>query len=166
MRQAPALATPPLDEAALPAAMARLMGLLLRGADAAEIVSSIDALVVEAERDDSEYSRYLAEMFRRFRAVLVPDPPLSGRPGPRPPRIGTGEAESATHELLTAADTGWLRERAGISVVDFDGGYALFDADDAQAAQAVLREALTHGDVTSFAPLRPTLAQIFKEVIQ
>ncbi|SMQ64043.1 ABC-2 type transport system ATP-binding protein [Plantibacter sp. VKM Ac-1784] len=70
------------------------------------------------------------------------------------------------YELLTAADTGWLRERPGISVVDFDGGYALFDADDAQAAQAVLREALTRGDVTSFAPLRPTLAQIFKEVIQ
>ncbi|HXH33313.1 MAG TPA: ATP-binding cassette domain-containing protein [Plantibacter sp.] len=70
------------------------------------------------------------------------------------------------YELLTSADTGWLRERAGISVVDFDGGYALFDADDAAAAQAVLREALTHGDVASFSPLRPTLAQIFKEVIQ
>jgi ABC-2 type transport system ATP-binding protein len=70
------------------------------------------------------------------------------------------------YELLSAADTGWLRERAGIAVVDFDGGYALFDADDAQAAQAVLREALAHGDVASFAPVRPTLAQIFKEVIQ
>ncbi|KQM16140.1 ABC transporter ATP-binding protein [Plantibacter sp. Leaf171] len=70
------------------------------------------------------------------------------------------------YELLTTADTGWLRERPGITVVDFDGGYALFDADDAAAAQAVLREALAHGDVTSFAPLRPTLAQIFKEVIQ
>jgi len=77
------------------------------------------------------------------------------------------EAHSGNrYELLTAADTGWLRERPGISVVDFDGGYALFDADDAAAAQAVLREALTHGDVASFAPLRPTLAQIFKEVIQ
>ena len=52
---------------------------------------------------------------------------------------------------------------AGLDGLDIEEAAS---ADDAQAAQAVLREALTQGDVTSFAPLRPTLAQIFKEVIQ
>ncbi|MFZ4895502.1 ABC transporter ATP-binding protein [Plantibacter sp. Mn2098] len=70
------------------------------------------------------------------------------------------------YELLGSADTGWLRGIAGVEVVDFDGGYALFDADSEAVAQTVLREALTRGDVASFSPQHPTLAQIFKEVIQ
>ncbi|MGG7466274.1 MULTISPECIES: ABC transporter ATP-binding protein [unclassified Plantibacter] len=70
------------------------------------------------------------------------------------------------YELLGSADAGWLRGIAGVEVVDFDGGYALFDAESEAVAQTVLREALTRGDVASFSPQRPTLAQIFKEVIQ
>ncbi len=77
-------------------------------------------------------------------------------------------AEHATHryELVSRGDTGWLRDEAGVRVVDFDGGYALFDADDDVTAQRVLREAVRRGDVTSFFPQRPTLAEIFTEVIQ
>jgi ABC-2 type transport system ATP-binding protein len=77
-------------------------------------------------------------------------------------------AEHATHryELLSGGDAGWLRVQPGITVLDFDGGYAVFDADDDASAQSVLRAAVARGDVASFAPQRPTLADIFKEVIQ
>jgi len=77
-------------------------------------------------------------------------------------------AQHATHryELVSRGDAGWLRDEPGITVLDFDGGYALFDADDDSAAQRVLRSAVSRGDVVSFAPQRPTLAEIFKEVIQ
>ncbi len=69
-------------------------------------------------------------------------------------------------ELETSADTGWLREEPGVSVIDFEGGSAVFDVDAAETAQRVLRRALAGGDVSRFAPQQPTLAQIFKEVIQ
>jgi ABC-2 type transport system ATP-binding protein len=77
-------------------------------------------------------------------------------------------SEHASHryELVSSGDAGWVREEPGVTVVDFDGGYALFDAPDPVAAQRVLRRAVERGDVASFAPQHPTLAQIFKEVIQ
>ena len=69
-------------------------------------------------------------------------------------------------ELVSAGDAGWLRSEPGVEVLEFDGGYAVFDADSDETAQLVLRRAVAHGDVASFAPQHPTLAQIFKEVIQ
>ncbi|WP_345751634.1 ABC transporter ATP-binding protein [Microbacterium rhizophilus] len=69
-------------------------------------------------------------------------------------------------ELVSSSDAGWLRDEPGIEVTEFDGGYAVFDAADDAAAQRVLRGALDRGDVAAFSPVRPTLAQIFKEVIQ
>ena len=84
---------------------------------------------------------------------------------------GEREALRAQHanrrfELVSASDAGWLRDQPGIEVLDFDGGYAVFDADSDDAAQRVLRDALSRGDVASFAPQHPSLAQIFKEVIR
>ncbi|GAA1858445.1 ABC transporter ATP-binding protein [Microbacterium koreense] len=70
------------------------------------------------------------------------------------------------YELVSSGDAGWLREEPGVEVLDFDGGYALFDVDTAERAQQILRRAVAVGDVASFAPQHPTLAQIFKEVIQ
>jgi ABC-2 type transport system ATP-binding protein len=70
------------------------------------------------------------------------------------------------YELISSGDAGWLRSEAGVTVVDFDGGYALFDADSEATAQHVLRTALTRGDVATFAPQHPSLAEIFKEVIK
>jgi ABC-2 type transport system ATP-binding protein len=74
------------------------------------------------------------------------------------------------YEIDVAGDAGWIRDEPGVKVIDFDGGYALFevsaDGDPAATAQAVLNRALQHGAVTRFAPQHPTLAQIFKEVIQ
>ncbi|WP_341933166.1 ATP-binding cassette domain-containing protein [Microbacterium sp. LWO14-1.2] len=70
------------------------------------------------------------------------------------------------YELVSSGDAGWLRAEPGVTVVDFEGGYALFDADGPETAQRVLRTAVERGDVASFAPKHPSLAQIFKEVIQ
>lgn len=68
-------------------------------------------------------------------------------------------------ELLFTGDAGWLRETEGVTVLDFDGGYALFDVDTDATAQRVLRRAVDEGAVTTFTPKHPSLAEIFKEVI-
>lgn len=73
---------------------------------------------------------------------------------------------SDRYELISAGDAGWLRTEPGVTVLDFEGGYALFDADGPETAQRVLRAAVDRGDVASFTPAHPSLAQIFKEVIQ
>jgi ABC-2 type transport system ATP-binding protein len=73
---------------------------------------------------------------------------------------------SHRYELVSTGDAGWLRAEAGVTVVDFEGGYAVFDVDSEQTAQRVLRDAVARGDVGSFAPQHPSLAQIFKEVIK
>ncbi|MEV8249686.1 ATP-binding cassette domain-containing protein [Microbacterium sp. NPDC076768] len=70
------------------------------------------------------------------------------------------------YELVSTGDAGWLRTEPGVTVVDFEGGYALFDADEPETAQRVLKSAVQRGDVASFTPKHPSLAQIFKEVIQ
>ena len=84
---------------------------------------------------------------------------------------GARDALRAQHstrrfELVSAGDAGWLRSEPGVEVLDFDGGYAVFDVDSDETAQRVLRRAVANGDVASFAPQHPSLAQIFKEVIQ
>ncbi|WP_298037643.1 ATP-binding cassette domain-containing protein [uncultured Microbacterium sp.] len=83
------------------------------------------------------------------------------------PREQLREQHSAPRwELETAADLGWLRSEPGVSVVDFEGGSAVFDAESPEIAQRVLQRALAGGAVNRFAPQHPTLSQIFKEVIQ
>lgn len=84
---------------------------------------------------------------------------------------GTREELRAAHSTLryqldSDADTGWLRSEPGVSVVDFEGGSALFDVDVPATAQRVLHGAVSRGEVTSFTPQHPSLAQIFKEVIR
>ena len=69
-------------------------------------------------------------------------------------------------EIHTDADAGWIQGVAGITVIDVDGGEAVFEADSDAASQSVLREALSRGAVHSFGHLRPSLAAIFKEVVQ
>lgn len=72
-----------------------------------------------------------------------------------------------------AADAGWVREQPGVAVTHLDGGFARFEADDEAAAQAVLASAVAAAQssggtavVRSFARVTPSLAQIFKEVVQ
>ena len=67
------------------------------------------------------------------------------------------------------ADAGWIRELPGIVVTHLDGGRARFEAERDEDAQAVLARAVAAGpdaSVRSFAPVTPTLAQIFKEVVR
>ncbi|ACQ81273.1 ABC transporter related [Beutenbergia cavernae DSM 12333] len=71
---------------------------------------------------------------------------------------------ASRYELTAATDVGWVRGVPGVEVVEFDGGSALFEADDA-AAQHVLRAAVERGPVTSFTPIRPTLGEIFRDVV-
>ena len=69
-----------------------------------------------------------------------------------------------------AADAGWVRDQAGISLTHLDGGYARFGAENDAAAQAVLARAVTGSadgtQVLRFGKLTPSLAQIFKEVVK
>ncbi|AWB90276.1 ABC transporter ATP-binding protein [Salinibacterium hongtaonis] len=76
------------------------------------------------------------------------------------------EHSGSRYELQLGEDAGWLRDEPGVSIVDFDGGYALFDTDTAETAQRILRTAVATGTVLSFAPQHPSLSQIFKEVIR
>ena len=78
------------------------------------------------------------------------------------------EHSGSTFELELAggtADAGWVREQPGVEVTHLDGPFARFDA-PAEAAQAVLAAAVARGAVTRFAPVTPSLAQIFREVIR
>ncbi len=84
---------------------------------------------------------------------------------------GTREELRAQHgsdrwELLMSGDAGWLRAQPGIRVVEFDGGWAVFEAETDAARQAVLAEALARGEVVSFTREQTTLAQIFTEVVR
>ncbi|WAB84407.1 ATP-binding cassette domain-containing protein [Microcella daejeonensis] len=68
-------------------------------------------------------------------------------------------------ELQVADDAAWVRELPDVDVVEFDGGYVLFEAEPA-GAQSVLQHAARRGEVHRFAPRRPTLTEIFREVVQ
>jgi ABC-2 type transport system ATP-binding protein len=72
----------------------------------------------------------------------------------------------ARFELVVDADAGWLRDHPGVRVVDLAGPRAVFELDDGTLADKdVLRAALDRGGVRGFAPVVPSLHEIFKEVI-
>lgn len=72
----------------------------------------------------------------------------------------------ARFELVVDTDAGWLRDHAGVKVVDLDGPRAVFElTNGTRADQDVLQAALNKGGVRSFQPILPTLDEIFKEVI-
>ncbi|SDQ59407.1 ABC-2 type transport system ATP-binding protein [Curtobacterium sp. UNCCL20] len=75
------------------------------------------------------------------------------------------QAGPAAWELLVDGDVAWLRAEPGVTVREFDGGYALFEADDA-TAQRVLQRAVQHGTVGSFSPRVPRLSEVFREVVR
>ena len=82
---------------------------------------------------------------------------------------GEREALRARHSgdrwsLQTGGDAGWVREMPGVRVAELAGTSVLFDA-DAAAADAVLRAAVQRGSVTIFRPVRPTLGEIFRDIV-
>ncbi|HXR44763.1 MAG TPA: ATP-binding cassette domain-containing protein, partial [Pseudolysinimonas sp.] len=83
---------------------------------------------------------------------------------------GSRESIRAQHagsgwQLVTPGGAPWLEGRQGVVVTGRDGDTVLFDA-DAEAAHAVLAEAARTGAVDEFGRRRPTLAEIFREVIE
>lgn len=68
-------------------------------------------------------------------------------------------------ELQVGDDAAWVRALPEVAVIEFDGGYVLFEA-DAHEAQLVLQQAAKRGEVHRFAPRRPTLTEIFREVVK
>src|SRR5690554_7252174 len=70
------------------------------------------------------------------------------------------------YELQTDGDTGWLRSELGVTVIEFAGGYALFDVDSPATAQRALKLAIEKSPVQKFSPQHPSLSQIFQEVIR
>ena len=70
------------------------------------------------------------------------------------------------YAIEVESDAGWLRDEPGVTLLELDGHRAVFDLDQEADDQAVLRSALARGPVRSFAPVRPSLAEIFREVIQ
>lgn len=75
------------------------------------------------------------------------------------------EYSSPRYELVTGGDLGWLRDVPEVTVVELAGGEAVFEASP-DTARAVLARAVESGDVDAFSPQRPTLTQIFREVIR
>lgn len=82
-------------------------------------------------------------------------------------REGLREEHSGQrYELLVAGDASWVREVPGVRVVELASGRALFDVAAPPFAQDVLRRAIAADTVRGFVRKRPSLAQIFREVIQ
>lgn len=83
---------------------------------------------------------------------------------------GTRDGLRAEHagnrwSLEGHADAGWVRAVPGVQVEELAGDQVTFSADDA-TAQGVLTAAIERGGVRSFAPVRPTLGEIFRDIIR
>jgi ABC-2 type transport system ATP-binding protein len=68
--------------------------------------------------------------------------------------------------LEVDTDAGWLRDEAGVTLIDLDGPRAVFDLAPGTDDQDILRAALARGPVRSFGAVTPSLAEIFREVNQ
>ena len=67
---------------------------------------------------------------------------------------------------LEGAAEGWLDEVPGAEVVERNAGVAIVALQDGADDQLVLDAARRAGRVRSFAPARPTLAELFREVVE
>ncbi|WP_407320167.1 ATP-binding cassette domain-containing protein [Isoptericola halotolerans] len=74
------------------------------------------------------------------------------------------EAGTLRHRLVLDADAGWVRGVPGVHAVDVDGPTALVELADDATAQRLLATALERGLVRELSPVRPSLAQIYREV--
>lgn len=83
---------------------------------------------------------------------------------------GSGEELRAKaprrHRLTVTPDAGWVREEAGVRVIDVAGQDAVVEIDDDDTAQRLLATAMTRGSVHEFSRIRPSLSEIYREVSQ
>ncbi len=68
------------------------------------------------------------------------------------------------HRLVLSGDAGWVRDAPGIHTVDVDGSTVLLEVLEPGAEHRLLSEALRRGDLLEFAPQRPSLSEIYREV--
>jgi ABC-2 type transport system ATP-binding protein len=74
------------------------------------------------------------------------------------------ETGRVRHRLVVSRDAGWVRGVPGVHAVDVDGPVALVELADAASGQRLLATAVERDVVHEFTPLRPTLAEIYREV--
>ncbi|MFC9661273.1 ABC transporter ATP-binding protein [Nocardia sp. NPDC127606] len=67
------------------------------------------------------------------------------------------------YRLVLDGDAGWLRGYPGVRVVESVGPGVLFEVDSG-GTDGVLKEALSRGSVREFTEVRPTVAEIYREV--
>lgn len=67
------------------------------------------------------------------------------------------------HRLVLGSDAGWVREMRGVSEPDVSGREATFVLEPG-AENDLLAEAMRRGSVLEFAPVRPTLGEIYRKV--
>ncbi|NJC23760.1 ABC-2 type transport system ATP-binding protein [Arthrobacter pigmenti] len=83
---------------------------------------------------------------------------------------GTGDQLRATaprrHRISISPDAGWLREEAGVTVIDVAGKDAVVELENDDAAQRLLTAAMSRGSVHEFSRIRPSLSEIYREVSQ
>jgi ABC-2 type transport system ATP-binding protein len=70
------------------------------------------------------------------------------------------------YQIEVDSDAGWIRDEPGVTLIELDGRRAVFDLAADADEQPILRAALARGPVRTFAPIRPSLAEIFREVIR
>ncbi|NDL60471.1 ABC transporter ATP-binding protein [Phytoactinopolyspora mesophila] len=78
-------------------------------------------------------------------------------------------------QLVVDDDAGWVRDMAGIKMVELDGPRVVFELTEESPSaaglesgrrdQSVLEHAMRRGPVRSFGPVTPSLAEIFQEVV-
>lgn len=68
------------------------------------------------------------------------------------------------HRIQAGADLGWLRDQAGVTVIDLDGPNADVAFADEDVAQRALAEAMGRGAVHSFGPIVRPLSDYYREV--
>lgn len=75
------------------------------------------------------------------------------------------EGQSARYRLVLGEDAGWVRGARGVRVIDLDGPSVLIEPEDVGAEQALLREAVSRGDVREFTRATPALSEIYREAV-
>ncbi len=70
------------------------------------------------------------------------------------------------HRLTVHPDAGWLREEAGVRVIDVAGQDAVVELENDDDAHRLLAAAMARGRVSEFSRIRPTLSEIYRGVSQ
>ena len=68
------------------------------------------------------------------------------------------------HRLVTDAETGWVHDVIGVTVVQEGNGTAVLVLATPGAGDRLLTEALSRGSVREFAELVPSVADVFREI--